>query len=181
MKKLRPTVKVVTPWVLLVAALIGAPPLVGADNTVAYELALETPTEVIPQSNQAERSPGDLSKTTPESARQLVVKHKRPVAGSMPRQRQRISSPTPEQLLVIAYDSQGTELYRTAIHDPRVIRAEFLGDDQQNSGPTRVINADAPLNFTLPDDPSIFRIDILQPDWQDGRMQLRAVGSVMLQ
>jgi hypothetical protein len=100
------------------------------------------------------------------------------MSGRLPRQREpELNS---DKVVIVARDSGGKVLDWQVVPDPRIIRAEAAGPGGELSG--RVLYRDrADFLFTLPNDPTITRIDFYHPRWTGTNFDLDPIGGVALQ
>lgn len=128
-----------------------------------------------PFAQEAAVSP-DIMVRRPLGQTVAIIGEKR-VARPPPRQRDPKLSP--DQIVVVGLDSEGQELSRTLVPDPRFIRTETLdSSDRLVSGQMYLENAK--LSVVLPDDPALKEIRLYHPEWTGSRFTLELIGKMLL-
>jgi hypothetical protein len=129
-----------------------------------------------------EASPGAPPETLLEPqhyhpAAAFTVVERRHRSGSLPRQR--APELSPDQLLIVAVDSQGREKERVLVPDPRVLRAELPGPTGELHGEV-LHRATAEFLVPLPDDPTIVELRVYHPRWTGSTFDLDLLGTAPL-
>lgn len=95
--------------------------------------------------------------------------------GGLPKRRS--AELSPNHLMLVAVDAGGRLRWWGLIDDPRILRAEWPGDDGELTG--RVLYKEtAEFAIQYPDDESIAEIRLYRPDWDGKGLSLKSVGSV---
>lgn len=135
------------------------------DTSVQFKLRLTSPTpravdssELIPQ---------------PPSSPSISVIDKKVAAAPVPKQRDARLSP--DQIVVVAIDAHGREIYRASRHDPRIVRAE-AGNDNGDLVLKKRYRQDVQFSVALPNDPRIREIRLFKPIWNGKSFQLESIG-----
>jgi hypothetical protein len=95
--------------------------------------------------------------------------------GALPKERSAELSPT--QVVVVALDAEGRMRWCGLVNDPRLLRAEWPGDDGELKG--RIFykeSAEFVINY--PDDEAVAEIRLYHPDWDGQNFSLELVGTV---
>jgi hypothetical protein len=111
----------------------------------------------------------------PSSHFTILERHQ--VVGSLPRQRS--AELSAEQIVVVAVDGQGREIYRRLIPDPRILRAEHPGPTGELRGQV-LHHASTVFRVTLPDDPAVEEVSFYHPRWTGTTFILEWLGAVRL-
>jgi len=99
------------------------------------------------------------------------------LASSPPRQR-RIDY-SPDQIAIVGFAADGTEVTRSVMIDPRLIRAEaILGENDLES--TRLYRQSVDFSVAL-DNPDVVRIRILKPRWNGSTWQFDLLAETAVQ
>ncbi len=142
-----------------------------ADEKNAVEVFLSlTPAP----SNQFKSEPHEQE---PALIYKVTITKQRPIAGPLPRARH--SKLISNQLVIVAADSQGTEITRVRVRDPRQIRSEFPDLVGQLKSQT-LYRDHVELSIVLPNNPNIGQIRIYQPKWTGSDFMLQLIGDVIL-
>jgi hypothetical protein len=156
--------------VLLAVALSLASTAGGGDQS-GRELLLQLGPDA-----QSRSADADLQAQSPVSQPMTIVGQKRVL---QPPPRQRDPRITPDQLVVVCVDSEGRELFRTLVPDPRLLRLE-----SQDSGgrwvSQRLYRQNVTLSVVIPDIPAIKEIRLYHPDWNGKEFTLELVGAAPL-
>jgi len=105
----------------------------------------------------------------------FTLLERRHVPGAPPRHRNPELSP--DQILVVAVDQQGQEIFWNLIPDPRVLRSEGPGPSGEMRGEV-LHHATAEFLITLPDDPVIAELRLYHPRWTGTDFALDLLGTV---
>jgi len=93
-----------------------------------------------------------------------------------PKPRQRSPEPSPDQLLIVAFDAEGQEKDRTFIQDPCVVRAEELAPSGELKGET-LYRLEVEFLVCLSDDPTITELRFYHPRWTGAEFTFDLFGS----
>lgn len=161
-------------WMLVLLAVLG----VAVSQTLADPLPQSRPVQEVRVQWDAYHA---SSKALVRLGAQLqsnvfTMLERRAVAGSLPRQRDPQLSQ--DYLVIIAVDAQGQEVCRSAIPDPRTVRAEFTGPTGELRGEV-LHRASTELLILLPDDPSIVEVRVYLPRWTGTEFVLDLLGIVL--
>jgi hypothetical protein len=97
--------------------------------------------------------------------------------GGLPKQRSaELSS---DQLMIVAVDSGGRLRWWGLVADPRIVRAEWPGENGELTGQV-LYRESAEFVLQYPDDGSITELRLFHPDWDGESFSLKPLGSVNL-
>jgi hypothetical protein len=96
-------------------------------------------------------------------------------AASLPG-RQRAPELSEDQLVVVAVDDAGNEIYRQIIIDPRLVRGE-LTESGELGDRTEFYLDEVQFAVTLPDDPRITELRLFKPEWNGAEFLLNPLAS----
>jgi hypothetical protein len=85
-----------------------------------------------------------------------------------------------DDLVVSALDSEGTEITRIYIPDPRLLRSEDVDSRGNFTSKKRLYQRSAKLIIPLPDNSEIKSIQIFQPHWTGTEFTLELLGEMQL-
>jgi len=132
------------------------------------------PSETQPLPDGPKMTP--FKKEPPAMHRVTVIQHRRALE---PPPRQRHPELSSEQLVVAAFDTQGREINRVVIADPRLVRAETVGPSGELITET-FYRESAEFTIGLPDDPNITMLKIYHPHWTGTEFILEPIGETQL-
>lgn len=112
-----------------------------------------------------------------QELQQLQMRDSRPVSDAPVRER----SPQvgPDDIVVVALDSQGLEVSWQRVKDPRILRNEMPDANGLLSGET-LFRTDSQLVVTVPDDVDAAFLDVYEPVTNGSNLDLRPVAHVPL-
>lgn len=95
--------------------------------------------------------------------------------GGLPKQRS--AELSPEQVVVVALDSEGHMRWCGLVADPRLLRAEVPGPDGELTGQV-IYRESAEFIVQYPDDEAVTEVRLYHPDWDGQKFSLELVGVV---
>jgi hypothetical protein len=84
-----------------------------------------------------------------------------------------------DQLVISGVDASGREVYRNAMPDPRILRAESPSPTGELTGEV-LYHADTEFLIEVPDDPSITEVKLYHPRWTGTAFTLDLVVAIPL-
>ena len=125
----------------------------------------------------ARAAAGPSDNTRPPPPGNIQVLDDTVIPGSMPRQRNPQLSR--DHIVIIAYDENGTEITRTAIIDPRLIRAE-TADEQGRISTKKIYRESVQFFVNFPNDDRITLIRLYHPRWNGSEFILDQINEMHL-
>src|SRR4051812_5253333 len=154
---------------LTAASLSAVPPLASMSGSLAT-------TEVtIGLSGRSPASPSASGSVFAETSLQMVAR--RPSESGLVRERD--PQLAPDELVVVAVDSNGTAIGWQHVKDPRVVRSEAPGADGVLAGQT-LYRSDAEFVVAMPDDVRAVEMRVYETRWTGQSWALAPVGHVSL-
>ncbi len=126
---------------------------------------------------QDESSLVRLSESRPREHRLEIISQKQILGAPQIQRNPQLSEDT---LVVSALDSEGKEITRVYIPDPRLIRSEDVDSSGNFTSKKRLYRRSAKLIIPLPDNPEIESIQIFQPRWTGTEFTLELIGELQL-
>ena len=102
---------------------------------------------------------------------------RRRMAGTVSRRRSvELSS---DQVVISALNARGEELFRDVTPDPRILRSEGPGPNDELTGVV-LYHANAEFLINVPDDPEISEIKLYHPRWNGRVFDLEEIAAIRL-
>jgi hypothetical protein len=127
--------------------------------------------------SQHDSSLARLTESRPREHRLEVISQKQVLGAPQVQRNPQLSE---DDLVVSALDSEGTEITRIYIPDPRLLRSEDVDSRGNFTSKKRLYRRSAKLIIPLPDNSGIKSIQIFQPHWTGTEFTLELLGEMQL-
>ena len=144
-----------------------------AEPASGHRLLIRLTTRGVAASQQLLAAPPAAPRPSTE---ELALVAERTVA--TPPQRQRGREIGRDQLAVIALSSDGREIWRTLLPDPRLLRAEVTDDAGKFVASRLFYRKMVEFSVVVPEDPEIAEIVVLETQWTGAAFDLRRLGRI---